>query len=67
MAVETDTFIDGKGATPICGGGMEMVKVAEGGSHSFIHSADHIKSTLVLCCPIICAHKVFNNSRGPLL
>jgi hypothetical protein len=38
MAVETDTFIDGKGATPICGGGMEMVKVAEGGSHSFIHS-----------------------------
>jgi hypothetical protein len=65
MAVGTDTFIIGKGATPVCGGGMEMALVAEGGSQSFVHPADNIKSTLVLCCPIICAHHVSNNSRGP--
>jgi hypothetical protein len=36
MAVETDIFIIGKGATPVCGGRMEMALAAEGGSQSFI-------------------------------
>jgi hypothetical protein len=38
MAVETDTFIIGEGATPVCGGRMEMTLAAEGGSQSFVHS-----------------------------
>lgn len=53
MVVGTDTFIIGKGTTPVCGGGMEMALAAEGGSQSFVHPADNIKSTLVLCCPMI--------------